>query len=166
MMNLYRQPGVSNTEGTERTENFRTGLDTFKKGNKSTYLISIVIIIVVIIISLAKNTGSMDQQLGSEYLGVLNSKGEAVFVFYSDITAVEARDTLDRGTLKSGTETRNVWSGTYINNEFGEYTLNAYVRVDEFIVIKYKDKVLVLNCGTKKDTDKMYKELLEFTKPR
>ncbi len=144
----------------------QAGFDILRKNNWITYLISILIIGGVLLFGIPADRVPMTQQLGNENFAIQGVQGDPIFVFYRDVRSVEERSQLDKGTVLNGTDTGRVWSGAYSNSEFGEYSLHAYVKVKKYIVVRYKDGVLVFNGNSEKDTDTLYSSLLEMTKKK
>jgi hypothetical protein len=156
---MIKDYGQNETPGSQ---NERKAVDstykTLKRNNLLTYLISALIIAGVLIFG-SPNTGSIQVQLGDEYLGVAGADGKSIFVFYNDIVSIERRAQIDKGSSSTAIDNEHIWSGLYINDEFGEFTLDAYANVSDFIVITHKDGVLIINSNTLEATDKLYADL-------
>lgn len=83
---------------------------------------------------------------------------------YADIKNIELRKGLsnfNRGELIDGIETRTYFSGTYSNDEFGEYQLLVKRKISTFIVVYLPEKIIVLNYESDDTTEMLYKSFTE-----
>lgn len=78
---------------------------------------------------------------------------------FNEIQSIEYIEFLERGTRDIGLGTLKMQIGSYNNGEYDKYKLYAYASVEQYIVIKYNDKVLVFNQSTTEKTEGIYNTL-------
>lgn len=132
-----------------------------KKNNRTSLIFFIIIVIAVFIYSSINGGGSIASECDAQMLGVAADAEHSVFVYYTDIQSVEYTDKFDMGTKLSGLDEENVAVGTFKNEEFGEYDCLCYNNVEQYIIVKHTDGVLVFNCSSKKLTEERYEILME-----
>ncbi|MCD8014169.1 MAG: hypothetical protein LUG99_13520 [Lachnospiraceae bacterium] len=146
-------------KGENRKDTVRDGYNAIRQMRTFTIIFFLAVIIFATIYGFSANKGSVTVQIGEEAAGILGADQNPIFLFYSDITSVEMINNLDTGTLIDGTEMENTQSGTYQNELFGEYRLNSYRNITEYIVISCGDAIYVFNQKTEKATEKIYQEI-------
>jgi|GEM_PF-648772 len=91
-------------------------------------------------------------------------------VYYSEIDIdpfgkplIELRYEFDRGSKESGFNSPRINSGKYHNEEFGDYTLATYAKVEVYIVVSYDNgHGIVFNINTAESTENLYNELMDM----
>lgn len=78
----------------------------------------------------------------------------------SDVTAVEWRDSLERGSRVFGVGSLRLSSGRYSNREFGPYTLYVWNAVPACVVVRHSGGVAVFNADTPEAARALYQNLL------
>lgn len=78
---------------------------------------------------------------------------------FNGIQSIEYIENLMIGTRDIGLGTLKMQIGSYNNEEYDKYKLYAYASVEQYIVIKYNDKVLVFNQSTIESTKSIYNTL-------
>lgn len=108
--------------------------------------------------ALTGSTGVITVAIDDRHLGVDGTHGDAVFVELDAISDIQFAETFDFGTCVDGETTRNTVSGTYSCDAYGEYTVHAYID-ESCIIVHSPDGILVFNCGSTSQTEKMYDQL-------
>lgn len=108
---------------------------------------------------LSGSRGYITTAMDDTHLGVCGTYGDTVFVELAAITDVQLADSLSYGTCIEGKETQNTVSGIYTNEALGQYTMHAYTDVPAYILVYYPEGVLVFNCESLPQTEKMYLSL-------
>ena len=108
--------------------------------------------------------GGMEPVLEETRFGVTDLDGTTHFFNYTDADSIELRDDLkhfDRGEMIDGQENRRVCSGTYRNSEFGEYQLHIQTKLNQYIVVRAPDGVLVIALESDETTRSLYEYFME-----
>lgn len=133
-----------------------------KRSRFITTIFVIVIFFFGTLFTLKGDTGAITAQVNDTLLGVVGTYGDSIFVSLDDVEDFWLTDTLEKGVLMDGEETKNTCSGKYKNQEFGEYTLHIYSDSVPYIVIQYGDgNTLVFNQGRERFTRDIYEDLQE-----
>jgi len=104
--------------------------------------------------------GSVSVSMDDDRLSV-NAPMLSRHVDYDNIVSVELRDNVDAGTRTNGFGGMNVSSGSFRNDEFGNYDRACYTSVRTYIVVTPADgRVLVFNQNSIDRTVEIYNELL------
>ena len=119
---------------------------------KTKNIISIIILIVAAAILLA---GS-NHIIFNEDSFTVKSGFATETVSYEGITEVEYRDVFDVGGRKVGSSTVKLLTGTFNNEEFGDYRLYIYKQIPAYIIIYEGEEVTVVNLATEEDTMEAY----------
>lgn len=83
---------------------------------------------------------------------------------YAEADSIELFDdfrSFDRGVPVNAAETRRLISGTYRNAEFGEYQLHAVKKLNNYIVVRRPEGVLVFNLESDETTQALYASFTE-----
>lgn len=80
-------------------------------------------------------------------------------ISYQDIDSVELRNDVDYGSRRAGLADKNLLSGNFRNEEFGNYKLAVHRSTDECIVVHHSDGILVFNLDSSDDTERFYDDL-------
>lgn len=83
-----------------------------------------------------------------------------VTIKYSEITDIDLVNEIDEGEMVTGLNIRKYKSGSFINDEFGNYTLCIRNNLTKFIIVEYDDKILVFNYNNDEETISLYDELV------
>jgi len=76
---------------------------------------------------------------------------------------IELRFEFDRGSKESGFNSPKINSGKYHNDEFGDYILATYAKVNAYIVVSYNGgHCIVFNGKTVENTEDLYDELMNM----
>jgi len=125
-----------------------------KKGPAS--IISTVVILAVVGVLLF--TGGVKADMSDTDIAVSSSLSKKT-ISYSDITGLELRTQLDKGSRTFGTGSARISSGSFRNTEFGAYKLFVYNAVDAYVVIHCGNEVTVFNMETIEKTQAAYSSL-------
>ena len=109
-------------------------------------------------------TGSIKMVYGEESFTVEASYFEDITVRYDEITAIEYRDSFDKGTRVYGFGSPRLSMGSFKNDELGQYSIISYTGCDAVVIISSAEgERLVLNCSDETETRAFYEALLERT---
>lgn len=128
---------------------------------KRNVLFTLLIIILATAFTLRGKGGDVVSQIDGNMLGVGSAQGSQ-FIELSDITSVKLVENLPIGELLSGSDSGKVITGVFENDIYGVYHLYAYTKTGTYIVVKYKDGILVFNADNQKDTERIYNKLNVF----
>ncbi len=98
--------------------------------------------------------GDADFTVDATYTGDLT-------VSYEEVDSVEYRESFAIGTREMGFGSPRLSTGTFKNEEFGRYTLYAYTRGKDAVVLKKGNEVLVIVAKTPEETKTIYDTLAE-----
>lgn len=143
-----------------RTEEEKIPLFATKKGRGISALLMVVVVVVFLVFSVTGSGGTITYQMNDEMLGIACLDWQPVFIHYEDIVQVELVSSLELGRAVDLSDWDSGWCGIYENEAYGVYTLFAYSSGSEFIVVHYRDGVLVFNCKKDTGTEKTYENLM------
>jgi len=122
-------------------------------------IICAIIILAVLFYRESTDTREIGPVLGETQFSVVAMDGEEHTFVYAETESIELLDNLeefDRGTMISGNESRRCVSGTFQNEAFGEYELHTLTKLDNYIVVKSSNGVLVFNIESDETTAALY----------
>ena len=105
-------------------------------------------------------TGSMEATCGDTALTIHATWWADLSLSYSEIDTIEYRSNLDTGMRTNGFGSARFSLGTFCNDEFGSYTLYAYTKASEFVVLTADGKTLVIGMDEPERTREIYDELI------
>ena len=105
-------------------------------------------------------TGSMEASCGDTALTIHATWWADLSLSYSEIDTIEYRSNLDTGMRTNGFGSARFSLGTFCNDEFGSYTLYAYTKASEFVVLTAGEKTLVIGMDEPERTREIYDELI------
>ena len=106
-------------------------------------------------------TGSMEGSCGDTALTIHATWWADLRLAYSEIDTVEYRSNLDTGVRTNGFGSPKLSMGTFRNDEFGYYTLYAFTKAADFVVLTADGKTLVIGMEDAEKTRGIYDGLLE-----
>ena len=109
-------------------------------------------------------TGSMEASCGDTALTIHATWWADLSLSYSEIDTIEYRSNLDTGMRTNGFGSARFSLGTFCNDEFGSYTLYAYTKASEFVVLTADGKTLVIGMDEPERTREIYDELIDCFK--
>ena len=80
-------------------------------------------------------------------------------ISYQDIDSVELRNDVDYGSRRAGYAGKNLLSGNFRNDEFGNYKLAIHRSTSECIVVHHSSGILLFNLDSSDDTERFYDDL-------
>ena len=149
----YRKKEID--EGTEM-KSVHMGKNA-KKGAIVGIVLALIICVFAAVVTL---TGKITAELSDTSFKVKATYYSSLTVEYSDITDIQLRDGFDFGRRIHGFGSARLLIGSFKNGEFGTYTLYAFARADSAVVVKTREKVLVIALESKEATENFYKDLL------
>lgn len=134
-----------------------------KRKNKEILSVVVVWVAILVIFGVFNKGGGTESfvQIEKEGFTLRSVTGESLKVNWEEIQNVEKRDSVDFGTVVSGTDTADQKSGTFHNDEFGDYRLFADPDISNYLIITTDETTLVMNYESEKSTDSFYDALLK-----
>ena len=124
--------------------------------------ISVAIVALILIgIVLFMFTGHIEVYCEDTALKINATYWSDIEVAYSEIDTIEYRKELDIGVRTNGFGSAKLSTGTFQNDEFGSYTLYAYMGAKEYIVLISDEKILVIGMSDPKDTQAIFDTITE-----
>ena len=136
----------------------------------------VICVVIVGVFLLMRNTG-LGQRLGyygglspvleEKQFGITGLDGVTHTFVYAD-SDIELYEGLkeflntQKGETVDAQETRQVYSGTYRNDAFGEYQLHVQIRLNSYIVVHNADGVLVFNLESDDTTQELYRYFMQL----
>lgn len=128
--------------------------------NKTATRVGIVITAVtLIIVGFLMFTGDITVTAGETAFTVEASFSPDLTVAYEDIDTVEYRDRDDVGSRTYGYGSARLLTGSFRNEEFGNYTRYSYTQCNACIVLTSNGETLVLSAEDEETTKALYEEL-------
>lgn len=126
---------------------------TFKrnKNSKTGPAQLVLTALILVIVGILLFSGKISAEIGDEGVSI-NSFLFQKTILYDDITDLELREQLDKGTRTFGVGAFKISSGSFKNAEFEPYKLCVYNAVNAYIVIRSGDKITVFNLKTIEET--------------
>ena len=111
--------------------------------------------LILVLVGVLLFTGKISAEVGDKSISINSFLFEKT-ILNDDITALELRTQLDKGTRSFGIGTFKISSGSFKNSEFGSYKLCAYNGVNAYILIRSGDETTVFNLETAEKTQAAY----------
>ncbi len=129
-----------------------------RKRNKITYIITAVVLVVA---AIGMFTGKLVITVGSEDINIKAAYWPDETLLISDIDSVEYVESFDKGSRTNGMGNIVLGEGKFNNDEYGKYTLYAYMKCEDCVVLHYGDRVIALNRKTVDETKELYQEIYD-----
>ena len=127
------------------------------KTQRITAGISLVIVAIILIgAAILMFTGNIEVKYKAASFKINATYWTDIEVDYSEINNIEYRNNLDVGARTSGFGSARLLMGIFQNEEFGSYTLYAYVGAKEYVVLTSGEKTLVIEMSEAKKTQAIY----------
>lgn len=133
-----------------------------KRGRLVTVLVVAALFLIGTIQALTGSRGYVTAEVDDQHLGVSGTYG-TVFIELDKISGLQLVDSFDFGSCIEGEQTKNTISGVYSCEQYAEYTVHAYSKSPSCIIVHSPEGVLVFNCGSVSQTEKMYDRLAQAT---
>lgn len=132
--------------------------DQSRMGNRRYSRTGSIVIFIVVILVLSifmKPTEAVSFSFEDEGFTIETASGSSVAVAWDALISYEVRETLDLGTMRDGTDTKEEQSGTWENDEFGVYTLCTDAGVKCYLILYLEDGVVVTNFESVEGTQSL-----------
>jgi len=134
-------------------------------GMKTAQTIGILMAVVICIgVGILLVTGNIDFQLNDTSLTIEASYYQDLTVEYAAMDSVEYVEDFDTGLRVGGFGSARLLMGNFQTDDLGTFTLYAYTKADDAILIRCGDRELALAGKTDADTFKLYEALMEKVK--
>lgn len=153
-----------NTEEEVPNNAMLAEVQRFVNTNRRYFVLSMLVVVAIAIFNGVRGQQTLMPLLEETQFSIVDLDGNTHSFSYADAELIELRNdfqSFDRGEKLEGTETRRCYSGTYQNEEFGEYQLHAMANLDEYIVVHLPQEVLVLSYGSNETTRMLYQSFTE-----
>ncbi len=139
----------------------------FRKRHPSLINTLMSVFIFVAIIALvwvfgASGSRGFDMKFEDEEVNFYIEDDLVISLSKDDVESVELIDELDRGDRVELMADSGYVCGIWENEEFGQYTLYVKSNIKEFIVVRTKDEIYVVNYNNADFTESLYDALLEW----
>ena len=163
--------GFFDRQNTEETQESVSVERELKRNKMIGWRDVIICLLIVGFFLLTKNSfkgfsgyGGFSPVLEETQFGIVGLDGETHTFVYAEADSIELRSdlkTFQKGQKISGEETRRACSGVYRNEEFGEYQLHVLSKLNNYIVVRDADGVLVFNIEADETTKALYDYFME-----
>ncbi len=130
-----------------------------RPARKAVFIIPIVIILVAV--AFITLVGDINVTLENEGIRLDSLLYSASGVEYDEIINITYSNSFDKGFRKFGFGTLKLSMGKFYNDEFHDYTIYAYNKNPECIIVETEKGVLVFNLKTPSETQKIYGKLID-----
>ena len=132
------------------------------KAGKAAYRIAwITVPLILLGVGILMLSGDVSVTFGQSDLKIIATYADDLTVRYDAIDSLEYRETFDIGSREMGFGSLRLSLGTFVNEEFGRYTLYAYTQGEGAVILQRDGKVLVIVGQTLEETKVIYNTLLE-----
>ncbi len=126
--------------------------------------ISLILVIAFVVIRGVSGEKTLVPLLEETQFSIVALDGTTQSFVYAEAVSIELFSdfqSFDRGEPVKATENRRFFSGIYRNAEFGEYQLHATKKLNNYIVVRRPEGVLVINLESDKTTRALYDSFTE-----
>lgn len=123
----------------------------------------IIFIAVIAVISLFRSREeTLKYSFSEEGFAIETVSGYSVSVAWDSILSAQERETLEPGKLLDGTDDDTERSGSWENQEFGQYILCTDAKVDDYVVLYTETGVVIINFEDKEATRSLCQAIEEM----
>lgn len=125
---------------------------------------ALVVIILFTIFTTRRQADGVEFDFGQIQMIIYGPKGASapVTVDYTSIRSISLRSDLDLGVCENGVDSSTFQFGTWRNGEFDQYTLCAYTKLLEYIVLDTAKGIVVFNYQDPDATAHLYEAFVEL----
>lgn len=129
---------------------------------KNIYILILIFLAVATVFAIVYSGDSTVLDVGESSLTINGAGSTSYTIDYEDIQSVELVYSPDYGTSIDGGKKQMYAYGTWNNEAWGEYRLDANTNIDICIVITEIDGVFVFNYINEQTTKDFYHSFLEY----
>lgn len=122
----------------------------------------ILALVLVLIFALTAFTGEINYEFKNDSLTVNASYHKSLEIKYSEIDSIEFRVNSDVGKRDGAFVSDKLLLGNFESERYGEYIRYSYKNNSSSIIIKTKNKTIILNDKTDSETKELYSEILNW----
>ncbi len=122
----------------------------------------ILALVLVLIFALTMFTGEINYEFKNDSLNINASYHKSLEIKYSDIDSIEFRVNSDIGKSDGAFVSNKLLLGNFKSERYGEYIRYSYKSNSSSIIIKSKNKTIILNDKTDSGTKELYNEILNW----
>lgn len=123
-------------------------------------IITIILSIIFISTAILMFTGNVKLHFEDTFFKINATYWNDIEIDYSEIDTIEYSEDFEIGTRQNGFASARLSMGIFKNEEIGSYTLYAYTKSKEFIVLKLFEKTIVIGMRDTNDAKAIYNEIL------
>ena len=148
-------------EGKVTKEDYREAYRKDFKNNKIALIISAILLpLVAILCAVMLFTGDVEATAGEDALTVKAAYSSDLVIRYEDIDAAEYREGRVDGERVYGVGSPRLLTGTFRNEEFGNYTRYTYTNDTAHLILTVDGKTVVISTGDAAKTQEIYQTIL------
>ena len=122
----------------------------------------ICLVVVAVLVVLMGPQSSVSMEALDQELVMKGTSGYTLRTTYAEIRQAELRESLEYGAVVNGESGKREKSGTWKNEEFGEYRLCVDAKVNSCIVLYMESEIHVINIESNESTASLYEAILKL----
>lgn len=151
-----KNPVAAENTAAETTEAAAAEKKRTVKIVSATYLLTAVVLVIMGIMMV---TGDIKITLVNGKMEIASSYWKDYQVELNHIQSVTYTESLNAGSRTNGLGSFQLLAGSFRNNEFGDYSLYAYVKCESYVVLDTAEGIVVVNAETPEKTRDLYEDL-------
>ena len=124
----------------------------------------VFVIVIVVAVALLLTTGSFKIQYNDSDFTIEAACWSDLTVRYDEIEEIEYLEQYRKGDREMGFGSFKLGMGLFHNQEFGDYTLYAYNKTDQGVLLTVNGETMVISAEDEAATKAIYEELSERMK--
>jgi len=128
---------------------------------KAKIISAVALVPVLILVAVLMFVGKLTVEFGETGFTVDASFSKASYIEYSSVESVELRPAGEVGTRTFGLGSLKLLTGSFHNEEFGDYTRYSYTNSDFELVLKVSGKIFVIGFREEAEARQTYDTLLD-----
>jgi hypothetical protein len=135
-----------------------------KKSQRINFIFIIIVLVIFTIYFRNTHTTAVTFDIGDTSITLEGPSGapDPVTVPFSDILSISYLTEFDPGENVDGLSNSRCYFGTFQNDAYGTYTLCAYPKVKEYILMNTTDGVIVFNYDSTDSTGSFYTAFKDY----
>ena len=131
---------------------------------KVSLISSVICVVILAFVAVLMFTGNVVVDCTDNSFTVNADYYEDVTIDYGDIENIEYKENYDYGLRRYGFSSAKLLLGRFQNDEFKDYTLYAYTKSENCVIITVGDKTLVIGLEDFESTKEFYEKLIGYVK--
>ena len=148
-------------DGTATKESYNEGYRKIWGNSKAAVIVTAILLpLVAILCAVMLFTGDVEATVGEDALTVKAAYSSDLVIRYEDIDAAEYREGRVDGERVYGVGSPRLLTGTFRNEEFGNYTRYTYTNDTAHLILTVDGKTVVISTGDAAKTQEIYQTIL------